>query len=57
MISAYFGHDGTRIEGDEIIIVERHTVSDNDSIWWFGVKPLNGYVFTRFPVSQAGVSR
>ena len=54
VISAYFRHDGTRIEGDEKINVER-IPSESGNVLWFHVKQIDDYAFVRFPLSGSGI--
>ena len=43
--SAMFKFDGTRIEGDDFIEVERIPATDNKDIWFYRVKEKHGYEF------------
>lgn len=49
VISAYFKWDGTRLDGDEEIVAERHD-GTGPAQWWFSIKDIADYVFVRFPV-------
>ena len=53
MISAYFQWDGTRVEGDEAISVERHPSDGSDAVWWFSVKEVPEYTFIRMSVIES----
>lgn len=52
VISAYLRYDGTRIEGDEKVNVER--LESGDFVW-FHVEEVDDYAFVRFPVSGSGI--
>ena len=49
IIAAYFDGRGQRLHGDERINVTT-TDTSNESIWYFDVDDLDGYVFTRIAV-------
>ena len=49
VISAYFNWDGTRLEGNEQVVVEKDPDADDHS-WWFHVRDDLDYVYLRFPV-------
>ena len=53
--SALFNFQGTRLEGDPKIEIERHSPPNKPEIWWFSVKPVEDYVFIRFPLSESGL--
>ena len=55
VISAYFSWDGTRVEGDDKIEVEKHKDEDCHDTWWYAVKPLPDYTFVRIPVTASGI--
>jgi hypothetical protein len=53
VISAYFDAHGKRIFGSDEIEVEDNEVADapqGGGLWWFSIKPLEDYVFTRLAV-------
>ncbi len=54
VIFASFRYDGTRIEGSDKIEVEVHP-SQNDGVWFFGVKRVEAYAFVRFPLTPSGL--
>lgn len=51
IISAYFSSDGTRLEGSEEIDIIIHRDENEMAVWFYEVKPVDGYVFVREPVS------
>jgi len=53
VISAYFKHDGTNIEGSKDINVKLHSDPENNAIWWYSVKPIDDYIFVRTPVIES----
>lgn len=53
VISAYFKWDGTRLEGSERIIVEKHEDESDPNSWWFSVQDESEYVYVRYPVVQS----
>ena len=53
IISAYFSHDGKRIEGSESLEIEIHSDEKEPDIWYYQVKPRDGYVFLREPVTPS----
>ena len=55
VISGYFRHDGTRIEGSEKVEILVHPSEKNPSVWWYQVKPVEDYAFMRIPVVDSGV--
>lgn len=55
IISAFFGWDGIRIDGSEIIEIEKHLIQDQDDVWWFCVKEVPEYTFIRLPVIESCV--
>jgi len=55
VISGYFRHDGSRIEGSEKVEVLVHHNEENASVWWYQVKPFEDYAFRRIPVVDSGV--
>lgn len=55
IISGYFRHDGTRIEGTKKVEILIHPSEENPSVWWYQVKPLEDYAFMRVPVVGSGV--
>lgn len=48
--SAIFSSEGVRIEGDELIEVEKIPSSSNPRIWFYRVKEVNDYEFVYMPV-------
>jgi hypothetical protein len=53
IISAYFKHDGTRIEGSTKIEIELNPLLNNPTVWFYSVKPIEDYVFVREPVTPS----
>lgn len=53
VISAYFKHDGTRVEGSDKIAVELHPQAGKSTVWWYSVRPLDDYTFLRACVNPA----
>jgi hypothetical protein len=53
VISALFAADGTRLDGTDLISVERHTVKGRDDVWWYSVHEVPEYTFVRFPVIES----
>ncbi len=55
VISAYFGQDGTRLEGSELIEIEREWPNDDKEspVFYFRVTPRLDYVFLRYPVIES----
>ena len=55
VISGYFSHDGTLLEGSPLIEIERHPASDDStgSVVFFRVKPVEQYIFLRYPVVES----
>lgn len=50
VISALFDSDGTRLEGDERITIEKKAVPDKPAMWFYKVKELEDYEFVYSPV-------
>lgn len=50
VISAYFNWDGTLIEGNKKIEINKINDSTYQDVWWFQVEELKDYVFVRIPV-------
>lgn len=55
VISGYFRHDSTRIEGSEKVEILIKPSEENSSVWWYQVEPLEDYAFIRVPVVDSGV--
>ncbi len=53
VISAYFRYDATRVKGSSKIKVKLHTTETNE-VFWFTVKPIEDYIFIRFPLNDSG---
>ena len=53
IISAYFSHDGQRIAGSLLLEIELHKNQQNGEVWFYQVKPRDGYVFLREPVNPS----
>ena len=54
VISAFFSYDGKRIIGSDLIIIERDDLDvPSESVWFYKVKPVDGYVFLREPVNPS----
>lgn len=53
VVSALFAFDGTRIDGSEVISVEKHKVEGRDDVWWYSVQDVPEYTFVRFPVIES----
>ena len=54
VISAYFKWDGTRIEGSEKVMVEKHIDrAEGDEVWWYSVTDVPDYVFIRMPTIES----
>jgi hypothetical protein len=53
VISAYFSWDGTRLEGSEMIVVEKHQDANDPASWWFSVRDELDYVYVRYPVVES----
>ncbi len=54
VISAMFRWDGTRLEGNDKIVVELHK-QDPDSVWYYSVEDVPDYIFVRVPVIESGI--
>ncbi|MGD0284522.1 MAG: hypothetical protein ABSB12_02930 [Candidatus Saccharimonadales bacterium] len=51
-LGALFDSSGQRIEGSQRIIIDKIPSSSSpDTIWFYKVRPVNGYVFTPIPVT------
>jgi len=48
--SALFRADGTRVDGDDFIVVDKIPVQDNDKIWFYKVREQPQYEFVYMPV-------
>lgn len=48
--SAMFNADGTRIEGDAFIVVDKIPVQDNEKMWFYKVREQPEYEFVYMPV-------
>ena len=55
VISALFQWNGTRIEGDERIIVEKIPVEGREDTWFYKIREIEGYVFVHMPVIPGSV--
>jgi len=53
VVAAYFRYDGTRVEGSDKVETEIHRAENNETEWWYLVKPLEDYVFVRVPVVES----
>jgi len=53
VISAYFKHDGTKVGGSKDISVNLHCKTEDNTIWWYSVKPLDDYIFIRTPLIES----
>ena len=53
IISSYHRYDGTKVEGSNKIDIELSTTKSPE-VFYFNVKPVNNYVFVRFPLNSAG---
>jgi len=53
VVAAYFRYDGTRVEGSDKVEIEIHRAENNETEWWYLVKPLEDYVFVRVPVVES----
>jgi hypothetical protein len=53
IISALFKWDGSRIYGDEKIIITKHSAEDDS--WFYSVNELENYVFIRIPTNASCV--
>ncbi|MBM3746130.1 MAG: hypothetical protein FJW34_10055 [Acidobacteria bacterium] len=53
VVAAYFRYDGTRVEGSDKVETEIHRAENNETEWWYSVKPLEDYVFVRVPVVES----
>ncbi len=53
VIAAYFGWDGTHLEGSEKIVVEKINDTSNSDQWWYFVKEELDYVYVRYPVVES----
>ena len=54
VISASFDGSGNRTEGDRRIEIEKHSTED-ETRWWFSVKPIDEYSFVRIPTTSSGI--
>ncbi len=50
VISALFDSNGTKIEGDERIAVEKLPVAGRTDQWFYRVRPVSEFVFVYMPV-------
>lgn len=48
--SALFSSDGSRIEGDNFIVVDKIPVQDNEKMWFYKVREQPEYEFVYMPV-------
>lgn len=55
VLSTYFAHDGTHIEGSRKIEIEKHPTEGRDDVWWFSVREVPDYTFVRIPVNFSGI--
>lgn len=53
IISSYHRYDGAKVEGAKQIEIELST-TENAEVFYFNVKPLDDYIFVRFPLNSAG---
>ena len=55
VVSAYFKFDCTRVAGSEKIVVELQKPEDTDNVavWFYYVKPVEDYVFIRYPIVES----
>jgi hypothetical protein len=49
-MGAMFDMEGVRIEGDQLVEVERLSTDLGDNVWYYRVKPVKSYVFVPMPV-------
>jgi len=50
VISAHFNWEGTRISGDDKIVIDRQVVGGDGDVWFYIVEEIPGYTFVRAPV-------
>src|SRR6266571_414009 len=58
ILSAVFGWDARRLEGDERIKVNFHDAGKNEgggTLWIYSIEPFEDYLFIRIPVHAGGV--
>jgi hypothetical protein len=55
VISAFFDNRGNRKEGSNKIEVEKNSQESSGDVWWYSVRPVDDYVFIRFPIIESGV--
>ena len=48
---ALFNWEGQKIEGDNILTVEKITVSDSQDVWYYKINSPEGYVSIPIPVN------
>ena len=53
VLSALFAWNGTRLEGDNRIIIQVHEGTAIE--WYYSIQPIEGYEFIRLPVNAGAV--
>jgi len=55
VISALFEWDGARVEGSDLVKIEKHPTEGRDDVWWYSVEDVPDYTFVRFPVIESSL--